>query len=54
MWPVADIRGARGDVRFLELSGLGPDGAVRSVFDPGCVKTREIETRRELHSSIRS
>jgi hypothetical protein len=24
------------------------------TLDPGCVKTRKIETRRELHSSIRS
>jgi hypothetical protein len=25
-----------------------------SVIDPGCVKTRKIETRRELHSLDRS
>ena len=33
-WPVADIRGACRHVRFLEKSGLEPDGAVRSLFDP--------------------
>src|SRR6185295_17548589 len=56
------------DVRNWALFGSGGPHAVRlhwgldrkstcmrssDANDPGCVKTREIETPRELHSSVR-
>ena len=37
----------------LRATGAFPLGE-SSAFDPGCVKTRKIETQRELHSSTRS
>src|SRR6202035_5971166 len=40
------------NVRSRVRSGKHLLFASISGFDPGCVKTREVETRRELHSSV--
>jgi hypothetical protein len=34
VWPVADLRDERADVRFVGWSGPAPDGLARSPVDP--------------------
>jgi hypothetical protein len=54
-WPFASFRGRAAISSILERSGHRLAGKIdRSVAnDPGCVKTKKIETRREWHSSVR-
>jgi NAD(P)-dependent dehydrogenase (short-subunit alcohol dehydrogenase family) len=52
-WPVATEIHVRWHVGGQGNSGLVVLNVSFVARDPGCVKTRKIEMRRELHSSVR-